>query len=58
MSKIGEHYTPALSAASLKSLAPASFQCTAKLNEFIGFRGLQCCLWIFWIWHISLHFRL
>jgi len=32
MSKTAEQYTPALSEAYLKSLAPSSFQCTAKLK--------------------------
>lgn len=46
------------SAAYLKSLTPSSFQCIVKLNEFNGFMEPQCCLWIFWSCHISLHFRI
>jgi hypothetical protein len=33
MSKIGAQYTPVLSAAYLKSLAPSTFQCTTKLKS-------------------------
>jgi len=58
MSKTGEQYSPALSAAYLKSPTPSSFQCIVKLNEFNGFMKPQWCLWIFWSCHISLHFRL